>query len=251
MGTPGNGLARFAAAVDPLDQVENFLGGADTSTVAPMFTGAGSRPFRNHVRMQSILMTFDTMVRHTNALGAGLTGADFEAMWDLHSVNWAGKATNWNTFRALGEPPIHLFRKIWNRMWQPNGGFGAVSVAHTYTDNAGAPQSINWGDLVGRSPVSSVTTSATTAVVGEIEVNYNPPFNSYPTATVICRITSAANGVETVEQDFVHADVAATVDVDLNALAVGPLATGDAVEVSVRYNNQVGPTVEATPTLTL
>ena len=74
---------------------------------------------------------------------------------------------------------------------------------------------------------------------------------SYPTATVICRITSAANGVETVEQDFVHADAPETLEIDLNALAVGPLATGDAVEVSVRYNNQVGPTVEATSPLTL
>ena len=251
LGIPGTGLARYAATLDPLSQIENFLEGAYTSTVSPMFTGAGSRPFRNHVRMERMLMSFDTMVQHTNALGAGLTDVDFRAMWDLHSVNWTGKATNWNTFREGGEQPANLFRKIWSRMWQPNGGSGAVSVAHTYTDSAGAAQSINWGDIVGRSPVSSVTTSATTAVVGEIVVNVNPPFNSYPKATVTCRITSASYGVETVEQDFIHTDVPATINVNLNGLAVGPLATSDTVEVSVRYNNQVGPTVEATSTLTL
>ena len=103
-----------------------------------MFTGQG-HAHSETMGMQSILMTFDGSTYQ--CFGCWINGRRLWGHVGPPFRELGRKATNWNTAPTLGEPPIHLFRKIWNRMWLPNGGFGAVSVTHTYTDNAGAPQS--------------------------------------------------------------------------------------------------------------
>jgi hypothetical protein len=254
LGTAGVGLLRYNSVKPKLEQIEEFLEAAYTSSAGGLFTGT-IRPFRSPMIMSRILQSYDDMVRHVNAIGASLTSADYEAMWNLHSSNWTGYTVGWATFRTGSTDPQKLFRKFWNKMWQPGTdssgatAYGRVNTQHTYIDSTGASKSIDWGALAGSLPVSSQTTQSIGTSFDQVILNLNPPFNAYGTCTIEVKVTYAAGSVELTEETVVHGGVSASKTLDFSTL-VTPVASGDSADLTIRYVNQNGSRSEPIPTIT-
>lgn len=252
LGTPNKGLKRYNHLISELEQIERFLQGAISSTAGELFTGT-QRPFRSPMIMSRILQSFDHMVQHAYNCGASLSPRDFQTMWDLHSSNWRGYTSHWATFRTGGESPQNLFLKFWNKMWEKPTGqdYGVVDLNHTYVDSGGKSQSISWGELAGRTPLSSITTLTTGASNSVIRLELHPPFNAYGSCTIEVSMMYASGNNDFLTTTVNHNYKTPTIVVlDFSTLFSIAASPGDKVEIEIRYSNQNGPGIQKLPTHT-